>query len=91
MIIRRITGEVTSGKVKVDIRHNVNTDYETRESQLIDIGGKGALANFKLATGRRTDSLEEHSIKTLVENQLASKRRILAQQLASNYSFLSSQ
>jgi len=79
---------VTSGKVNVDVRHNVNSPSETREAKLVDIGDKGALVNFTLAKGRRTDSLEEHTVNTAIEQQMqqmASKRQILAQQLSSSY------
>ncbi len=86
VIVRKQTGKVTSGKVNVDVRHNVNSPFETRESKLVDIGDKGALVNFRLAKGRRTDSLEKHTIETLVEQQMVSKRHVLAQQLASSYS-----
>jgi hypothetical protein len=89
VIVRKQTGKVTSGKVNVDVRHNVNSPYETREAKLVDIGDKGALVNFTLAKGRRTDSLEEHTVNTAVAQQMqqmAAKRQILAQQLASSYS-----
>ena len=85
VIVRKQTGKVTSGKVNVDVRHNVNSAHETRESKLVDIGDTGALVNFTLAKGRRTDSLEEHTFDTLVEQQMVSKRHILAQQLSSSY------
>ena len=88
VIIRKQTGKVTSGKVNVDVRHNVNSPSETREAKLVDIGDKGALVNFTLAKGRRTDSLEEHTVNTAIEQQMqqmASKRQILAQQLSSSY------
>ena len=85
VIVRKQTGKVTSGKVNVDVRHNVNSPDETRESKLVDIGDTGALVNFTLGKGRRTDSLEEHTFETVVEQQLVSKRQILAQQLASSY------
>jgi len=85
VIVRKQTGKVTSGKVNVDVRHNVNSPYETRESKLVEIGDTGALVNFTLGTGRRTDSLEEHTIETVVEQQMVSTRQILAQQLASSY------
>ena len=85
VIVRKQTGKVTSGKVNVDVRHNVNSPDETRESRLVDIGDTGALVNFTLGKGRRTDSLEEHTFETVVEQQMVSKRQILAQQLASSY------
>ena len=85
VIVRKQTGKVTSGKVNVDVRHNVNSSFETRESKLVDIGDTGALVNFTLGKGRRTDSLEEHTINTMVEHQMVSKRQILAQQLSGAY------
>lgn len=85
VIIRKQTGKVTSGKVNVDVRHHVNSESETRQSQLVDIGDKGALVNFTLGQGRRTDSLEEHTFNTLVEREMVSKKQILAQQLAGSY------
>ena len=82
LVIKRITGEVTSGKVNVDIRHHVNADNETREARPVTIEGKGTMVNFTLADGRREDSLEAHTLKTLVDKQMIVGSRVLAQQLA---------
>lgn len=82
LVIKRVTGEVTSGKVNVDVRHHVNSDHETREARPVGIEGKGTIVNFNLANGRRADSLEEHTLKTLVDKQMIAGSQILAQQLA---------
>ncbi len=82
LVIKRITGEVTSGKVNVDVRHHVNSDSETREARPVTIEGKGTIVNFTLAKGRREDSLEEHTLKTLVDKQMIVGQQVLAQQLA---------
>lgn len=82
LVIKRITGSVTSGKVNVDVRHHVHSDNESREARPIEIKGKGMIVNFNLANGRRADSLEEHTLKTLVEKQVIAGTQVLAQQLA---------
>ena len=82
LVIKRITGAVTSGKVNVDVRHHVNSDAETREARPVTIEGKGTIVNFTLANGRRADSLEDHTLKTLVDKQMIVGQQILAQQLA---------
>jgi|GEM_PF-3536465 len=82
LVVKRITGEVTSGKVNVDVRHHVNSDSETREARPVTIEGKGTIVNFTLAGGRRKDSLEAHTLKTLVDKQMIVGSQVLAQQLA---------
>lgn len=82
LVIKRITGEVTSGKVNVDVRHHVHSKSETRESRPVSIEGKGTIVNFTLANGRRADSLEEHTLKTLVDKQMIVGQQVLAQQLS---------
>ena len=82
LVIKRVTGEVTSGKVNVDVRHHVHSDRETREARPVGIEGKGTIVNFTLAGGRRQDSLEEHTLKTLVDKQMIAGTQVLAQQLA---------
>ena len=82
LVIKRVTGEITSGKVNVDVRHHVNSDSETREARPVSIDGKGTVVNFTLANGRREDSLEEHTLKTLVDKQMIAGQQVLAQQLA---------
>ena len=90
LVIKRITGTVTSGKVNVDVRHHVNSDSETREARPVTIEGKGTIVNFTLANGRREDSLEEHTLKTLIDKQMIVGQQILAQQLAQGSSSTSS-
>jgi len=82
LVVKRVTGTVTSGKVNVDVRHHANSPSETRESRPVNLDGKGFIVNFTLANGRREDSLEEHTLKTLVDKQMIAGQQILAQQLA---------
>jgi len=86
VVVKRITGEVTSGKVNVDVRHHVNSKQEVREARPVTLEGKGAVVNFALANGRRADSLQQHTIKTLVDKQMIVGQQLLAQQLSSGSS-----
>lgn len=85
VIVKKVTGAVTSGKVNVDIRHHVNSDNEVGMSRLIDLGEKGFTTKFELAQGRRTDSLEEQTFNTLVDRQMAMSHTVLAQALSDSY------
>ena len=79
--VSRIWGEVTSGKVTVEIYSNYNSPDQVGEVRQIDLNDPGFSVVFNIEDGRRTESLEAHAIATVVEEQVASTRNILAQQL----------
>ena len=86
LLVRRVWGNVTSGKVTVTIRHHFGTDHELSETRQVAIDEKGALVLFTLADGRRTDSINESQIATIAEEQFIVNRAVLAQQLDNNRS-----
>ena len=86
LIIKRVWGEVTSGKVTVAIHNHFRSDSEASMTKQVSIDNEGAIVLFALDRGRRTDPLEDHAIQTVVKRQMMVNRNILAQQLASEYS-----
>lgn len=81
LMIKRIWGEVTSGKVTVSIHNHYRSDFEASMTKQVELDDKGAMVLFSLDRGRRTEALEDHQIRTAVKNQLATNQIILAQQL----------
>ena len=86
LVIKRIWGEVTSGKVTVSIHNHYRSEKEASLTKQVKIDNKGALVLFSLDQGRRTEALEDHEIQTVVRKQLLANRNVLAQEVADNYS-----
>ncbi|QEG21318.1 VWA domain-containing protein [Mariniblastus fucicola] len=82
LIIRRMMGEVTSGKVNVAIHNHFNSDDEASLQKAVKLDSKGAIVLFKLSDGRRTDDLDQHTLETLVRKKMAIKQTALAQKMA---------
>jgi hypothetical protein len=81
MLVRRVWGKVTAGKVTVQIHKHYGTKHaEVREEQ-IPLGEKDAVIIFDLANGRRQESLTEHQLASSAQTQVAISRAVLAQQL----------
>lgn len=83
LIIRRMVGEVTSGKVNVAIHNHYQSDYEASLERAVKLDPQGAIVLFKLSGGRRTDDLDQHTLETLVQKKLAAKQSAVAQHMAS--------
>ncbi len=82
LIIRRMMGEVTSGKVNVAIHnHFQSVDQEASLQKAVKLDPKGAIVLFKLNQGRRTDDLDQHTLETLVRKKMAIKQSALAQKM----------
>jgi uncharacterized membrane protein YgcG len=79
--VRRIWGEVTAGKVTVEIYSNYNSADQVGEVRQIDLNDPGFSVVFNVENGRRTESLETHAIASVVQEQVAASRNILAQQI----------
>jgi hypothetical protein len=86
LIIRRMTGEVTSGKVNVAIHNHFQSPHETSLQRYVNLDNKGAIVLFKLQDGSRQDELEQHTIETLVRKKLAIKQSAMAQKLMNSVS-----
>ena len=83
MMLRRVWGQVTAGKVSVDVYTNYRDAQQTHTRKQISLGDKDALVEFSLASGRRTEPLAEQQIANVVRNQVAISKAILSQQLNS--------
>ncbi len=81
LIIRRMMGEVTSGKVNVGIHNHFQSDQEASLQKAVKLDPKGAIVLFKLNQGRRTDDLDQHTLETLVRKKMAIKKSALAQKM----------
>ncbi|MCO6458687.1 MAG: hypothetical protein J5I93_25550 [Pirellulaceae bacterium] len=79
LLLRRVWGKVTAGKVTVDI-HTTNSDRPHIRQQ-IDLNDKNAVVIFDVKSGRRSDPLEDHQVANIAQAQQAASRAILAQQL----------
>jgi hypothetical protein len=81
MLVKRVWGKVTSGKVTVDIYTNYKTPQQRHFRQQIELSDKDALIPFDLAQGRRAEPLAEQKVATVAKVQHAIGRAVLAQQL----------
>jgi len=81
MMLRRVWGKLTAGKVTVDIYTNYRGENATHRQEQIPLDDKDALVLFRVEQGRLKDSLEDHQVATAAAEQLAMRRDILNQQL----------
>jgi hypothetical protein len=81
MLIKRIWGKVTAGKVTVEIYTKYQTKDQKRFRQQIELGEKNAVVVFNLDEGRRKDLLAEEQIANVAKIQNAVGRQVLAQQI----------
>ena len=82
MLVRRVWGSVTAGKVTVDVVTHFRTPQEKRISKNIPLNDGEALVKFDLAEGRRTEPLQEQQVANAAAGQIALRQQILAQQFA---------
>ncbi|RCS54678.1 hypothetical protein DTL42_05995 [Bremerella cremea] len=82
MLVRKVWGDVTAGKITVDVFTNYGTSNQHHERQQLDLGKDGAFITFNVPEGRRTESLSEQQVKVAVETQVAVTRQIVARKLA---------
>lgn len=81
MLVKRVWGKVTAGKVTVDIYTNYNTDKQKHIREQIPLGDKDALVMFDVPNGRRKEALAEQQVANVAKVQMAVGRAVLAQQL----------
>ena len=86
LVIKRVWGTVTSGKATVSIQNHYNSPRAASMTKQVEIDDNGAMVLFALDNGRRTESLEDHEIETVVRKQMLANRNILAQELSEGYS-----
>jgi hypothetical protein len=82
LMIRRVWGEVTAGKVTVDVYYNWNTKAAKHMQKRITLAENGAEGTFELAHGRRKELLREQQVAAAAAGQLAVRQQVLAQQVA---------
>ncbi|MCG2684963.1 MAG: hypothetical protein L6306_15270 [Planctomycetales bacterium] len=82
MMLRRVWGKVTTGKVNVEVITNLGTSYAVDVRKKVSLDKDEALVVFELRNGRRKEPLREQQVANDIRGQLALNRQILAQQLA---------
>ncbi len=81
--VHRVWGEVTAGKVTVDVYTHMRSGEMQHERQQLELSDKDAMVVFDLNHGRRSDPLETAQLAGAVKRQETISRAILAQQLGS--------
>jgi len=82
VLVRRVWGKVTGGKVTVEVIHHYRTSNEVVLRKRIPLDNDEALVAFDLEGGRRKEPIEQIQIANAARTQLEVGRQILAQQLA---------
>jgi len=82
VLVRRIWGQVATGKVTVDVYTHYGTPNMIHVRQQIPVSERDALVTFDLTDGRRTEPLAEAQLAMAAASQVAANRAVLAQQLA---------
>jgi len=84
LLIRRVFGKLTTGKVKVTVYTHFNTKDGKTTEQMIPLDGSEALVKFDVADGRRKESLHDQQVVNAAVAAVAQRQNqaILAQQLA---------
>ncbi len=82
VLVRRLWGQVATGKVTVDVYTHFGTTNEVHVRKQIPVSERDALVNFDLNGGRRTEPLEQAQLAIAAENQEAISRAVLSQQMS---------
>ena len=80
LFLKRVWGDVTAGKVTVEICTNYGTQEQRYGKQQIPLGEKDAVVNFELPDGRRREPVAEQKLANLQLARMELGREILAQQ-----------
>ncbi|HEX2474362.1 MAG TPA: hypothetical protein VHK01_06445, partial [Lacipirellulaceae bacterium] len=83
VLIDRIWGDVTAGKVTVDVYTHLRSGQVQHERQQIELNDNKAMVVFDLDRGRRTEPLQTAQLAGAVKRQQAISRAVLAQQISS--------
>lgn len=81
--LKKVWGEVTAGKVTVDVITGYGTDNQKQQRQQVALGAKGAEVRFELDGGRLIQPLAEGQLAQALQRQQAVGRAVLGQQLSS--------
>ncbi len=83
VLVRRLWGQVATGKVTVDVFTHFGSTQVTHIHKQIPISERDALVTFDLNNGRRKESLDQAQLALAADNQQQMNRSILSEQLAS--------
>jgi hypothetical protein len=81
--IHRVWGEVTAGKVTVDVYTHLRSGEMQHERRQLELTDKDAMVVFNLDQGRRAEPLEAAQLAGAVRRQEMLSRSVLAQQITS--------
>ena len=83
VLVHRVWGKVTAGRVTVDVYSHYGTSEERHLTDQVAVGDQDALVVFDLVDGRRQEPLGEQQLANAAVGQLAVNQAILAQQISS--------
>jgi hypothetical protein len=81
VLLRRVWGTVTAGKVTVDVYHHYGSENEKHLRHQIPLGDGDQLVVFDLDNGRRQEALDDQLLANAASEQMNVNQAILAQQL----------
>lgn len=81
ILLRRVWGKITAGKVTVDVYTNYGTKQVKNFHAQIPVSDQDTIASVDLAEGRRRESLGEQQVANAAIGQVALNQAILNQQL----------
>lgn len=84
LMVKKVWGKVTAGKVTVDIYKKINPFSNEKVQGIrsqVELAAKGAVVVFNIDNGRRKEMLPEEQIANIARIQNAVGRQVLAQQL----------
>jgi uncharacterized membrane protein YgcG len=82
VLVRRLWGQVATGKVTVDVFTHFGTNNAVHIRKQIPVSERDALVTFDLNGGRRTEPLAQAQLAIAAENQEAISRAVLSQQMS---------
>lgn len=82
LLLRRVWGKPTAGKVTVDVYTHYGSQQVVHVGQQIPLGVEDVLVNFELRDGRRQESLSDAQVANAAAQQVEVNRFVLGQQLA---------
>jgi len=82
LLVRRVWGKITAGKVKVEVVKHFRSKQADRIARTVSLTDDKAMVVFDLENGRRREALKEHQVAHAANVEMAVGRQILAQQIA---------
>ncbi|NQU24310.1 MAG: hypothetical protein HQ567_23760, partial [Candidatus Nealsonbacteria bacterium] len=82
ILVRRVWGKVTSGRVKVEVFKHFRGKSQERICKYVSLNDDEAMVVFDLKNGRRIEPIEDQKVANAAIGQIAVSRQVLAQRLA---------